>query len=157
MDWSEIGLDTCLETVSTAPRLVPDLWRCPGEGNACFSGGGLFWMPGIGAKVWECALQYKAPCSDFTQDLMCVFREAGGREGKVRVFKNNMLFPDFEAEGPAGCWEGPAPQLGATGEVWLSFSHSICSQPLAVSPGRTSVGTVPVSLPLQALAFLNVI
>lgn len=36
----------------------------------------------------------------------------------------------------------------------------ICSQPLAVSPGRwggTSVGTVPVSLLLQALAFLNVI
>lgn len=120
--------------------------------------GMLFWCgPGVRAKEWECALQYKAPCSDFTQDLMCVFREIGGREGKVCVFKNNMLFLDFVAEGPAGCWEGPAPQPGATGEVWLSFSHSICSQPLAVSPGRTSVGTVPVSLPLQALAFLNVI
>lgn len=71
--------------------------------------------------------------------------------------KNNMLFPDSTADGPAGCWEGPAPQPGAAGEVWLSFSHSICSQPLAVSPGRTSVGTVPVSLPLQAPAFLNVI
>lgn len=115
----------------------------------------LFWCgPGVRAKEWECALQYKTPCSDFTQDLMCVFREIGGREGKVCVFKNNMLFLDFVAEGPAGCWEGPAPQPGATGEV---FSHSICSQPLAVSPGRTSVGTVPVSLPLQALAFLNVI
>lgn len=39
----------------------------------------------------------------------------------------------------------------------------IGSQSLAVSPGMwgarggTSVGTVPVSLPLQALAFLNVI
>lgn len=38
-------------------------------------------------------------------------------------------------EGSAGCWEGPAPQPGTSGEVWLSFSHSICSQPLAVSPG----------------------
>lgn len=99
----------------------------------------------------------KSSISDFTQDLARVFREVGDREGKVCVLKNNMLFLDFVAEGPAGCREGPTPQPGATGEVWLSFSHSICSQPLAVSPGRTSVGTVPVSLPLQALAFLNVI
>lgn len=41
MDWSEIGLDTCLETVSRAPRLVLDFWRCPGEGDECFSGEGL--------------------------------------------------------------------------------------------------------------------
>lgn len=59
---------------------------------------------------------------------------AGGREGKVCVFKENMLFLDFVAEGSAGCWEGPAPQPGASGTVQLSFSHSICSQLLAASP-----------------------
>lgn len=34
-----------------------------------------------GAKEWECALQYHTPCSDFTQDFMCVFRRLGvGKE-----------------------------------------------------------------------------
>lgn len=47
-----------------------------------------------------------------------------GRERKEKcVFKNNMLFLDFAAEGLAGCWEGPASQTGASGEVWLSFLH----------------------------------
>lgn len=65
----------------------------------------------------------------------------------------NMLFLGFAAEGLAG-WKGQSPM-----ESGFPFT-GICSQPLAVSPGMwggTSVGTVPVSLPLQALAFLNVI
>lgn len=41
MDWSGIGLDTCLETVSRAPRLLLDFWRWTGEEDECFSGEGL--------------------------------------------------------------------------------------------------------------------
>lgn len=109
----------------------------------------LFWWGSvIKSKELECALQYRAPCSDFTQDLTC---EAGGREGKVCVFKNNMLFLYFVAEGPAGCWEGPAPQPGASGAVQLSFHTAFVPSPWLPPQGRTSVGTVPVSLPLQPL------
>ena len=109
----------------------------------------LFWWGSvIGSKELECTLQYRAPCLDFTQDLTC---EAGGREGKVCVFKNNMLFLYFVAEGPAGCWEGPAPQPGASGVVQLSFHTAFVPSPCLPPQGRTSVGTVPVSLPLQPL------
>lgn len=41
MVWSEIGLDTCLGTVSRAPRLALGFWRYTGEGDECFSAEGL--------------------------------------------------------------------------------------------------------------------
>lgn len=40
----------------------------------------------------ERALQYKAPYSDFTQGLTCVW-EAGGREGRVRVTCRSRTWP----------------------------------------------------------------
>ena len=45
------------------------------------------------------------------------------------VFKNNMLFLDFVAEGPAGCWDEPAPQPGASYVVWLSFHTAFVPSP----------------------------
>lgn len=80
-----------------------------------------------------------------------------GREGKVCVFKNNMLFLDFVAEGPAGCWDEPALQPGASYVVRLSFHTAFVPSPWLPPPREDIRGDSSCFPAFAALAFLNAI
>lgn len=103
-----------------------------------FSGEGL----ALGLRSWNVVWSTSSLFSFHTRFNMWGW----GREGKC-VFKNNMLFLDFVAEGPAGCWDEPALNLEPLCSPAF-LSHSICSLclPGCLPPqGGHLVGTVPVS------------
>lgn len=88
---------------------------------------------------------------------MCVFRRLGvGKEKCVclRITRcSRTLWPTVLLDPGKGQSLNLEPLVKSGFPFHTAFVPSRWLSP----PGRTSVGTVPVSLPLQALAFLNVI
>lgn len=99
---------------------------CLNELDGCFSGEGL----ALGLRSFNVLCSTSSLFSFHTRFNMWGW----GREGKVSVFKNNMLFLDFVAEGPAGCWDEPAPQPGASYVVRLSFHTAFVPSPWLPPP-----------------------